>query len=340
MHPQLLRKLSKPSKVASILDWNKAFDNTVLSLNFHKNRVGIAVASHPSLGIPCIELEPLRFDSINGNRKNIAGSIDRHCLERFSDIIEGYKVCGVVVNWPLQSDTGRMGAACGRVIFALEQLVERSNESVIDGPCGSANANGNGSGNGSVYGTTKKNHDRGGFLSRPFCLWDAGHIDLKQRADPSKRVDVFGRCASYGRETTTTTQMDSVCTKITPAANTSTAVRDPQGHKKYFAGKAQYHEDELTVVLGVWDDFCREHWPDLYESSHLHNSYNNNNNNNNTSGNTITANGEELLCNEFGNSGTAATTTTTPDQIPIQMASPKLRNIAGMKQKKSLIIMR
>ena len=95
MHPQLLRKLSKPSKVASILDWKKSFDNTVLSLNFHKNRVGIAVASHPSLGIPCIELEPLRFDSNNGNRKNIAGSIDRHCLERFSDIIEGYKVCTI-----------------------------------------------------------------------------------------------------------------------------------------------------------------------------------------------------------------------------------------------------
>lgn len=229
------------------------------------------------------------------------------------------QVCGVVVNWPLQSDTGRMGAACGRVIFALEQLVQRSNESMIDSPYAN--------GNGTINGATIKNHDRGGFLSRPFCLWDAGHIDLKQRADPSKRVDVFGRCASYGRETTTTTQMDSVSTNNNN--NATTGPRDPQGHE-YFAGKEQYYEDELTVVLGVWDDFCREHWPDLYDS-HLHNSYTKNN---------ITANGEELICNEYSDSGIAAATTTTPDKIPIQMTSPKLRNITSMKQKKSLIIMR
>mmetsp|Transcript_87110 Transcript_87110/g.177533 ORF Transcript_87110/g.177533 Transcript_87110/m.177533 type:complete len:138 (+) Transcript_87110:306-719(+) len=101
MHPRLGSKLSKPSKVASILDWKKAFNNTVLAVNFHKNRVGIAVASHPSLGIPCRELEPLRFDgegnNNNGtnkirNKKNIAGAIDRECLERFSEIIETHKV--------------------------------------------------------------------------------------------------------------------------------------------------------------------------------------------------------------------------------------------------------
>ena len=92
MRQQLMRNLSKPSKVASILDWKKAFNHTVLAVNFHKNRVGIAVASHPSLGIPCLELEPLRFEDSGGNRKNIAGAIDRKCLERFSDIIEEYKV--------------------------------------------------------------------------------------------------------------------------------------------------------------------------------------------------------------------------------------------------------
>ena len=127
MHPQVMNKLIKPSKVASILDWKKAFNHTVLAVNFHKNRVGIAIASHPSLGIPCLELEPLRFDTnnntnnnndvndvndvndnqhhqhhhrlgnSNSNRnKNIAGAIDRQCLERFSDIIEEYKVRTVV----------------------------------------------------------------------------------------------------------------------------------------------------------------------------------------------------------------------------------------------------
>jgi hypothetical protein len=29
----------------------------------------------------------------------------------------------------------------------------------------------------------------------------------------------------------------------------------------------QYHEDENTVVVKVWEDFCRKHWPELYQSS-------------------------------------------------------------------------
>lgn len=92
MNVPVMRNLSKPSKVASILDWKKAFNHTVLAVNFHKNRVGIAVASHPSLGVPCLELEPLRFEDHSGNSRNIAGGIDRECLERFSDIIEEHKV--------------------------------------------------------------------------------------------------------------------------------------------------------------------------------------------------------------------------------------------------------
>ena len=38
---------------------------------------------------------------------------------------------------------------------------------------------------------------------------------------------------------------------------------DKSKEKNYFASKEQYYEDELTVVLGVWDDFCKEHWPEL-----------------------------------------------------------------------------
>ncbi|VEU34543.1 unnamed protein product [Pseudo-nitzschia multistriata] len=309
MHPQLLRKLSKPSKVASILDWKKASDNTVLALNIHKNRVGIAVASHPSLGIPCIELDPLRFDDSHGNRTNISRSIDRHCLERFSDIIEDYKVCGVVVNWPLQHDTGRMGAACGRVIFALEQLVERSNESTVD-IAEERLVGGNAAAN------DAKDHDGVGILSRPFCLWDAGHIDVKQRADPSKRVDAFGRCASYGREA-----------REPPVARGQER-RDNENENTYFASKEQYYEDELTVVLGVWDDFCREHWPDLYETR-----------GGNAEGILGKADGAHQApaspSNDYGDSEPA-----TPEKLPIRVSSPRLQNMAKMKQKKCLITMR
>ncbi len=201
---QVVSKLSKPSKVASVLDWKRVNGSTVLSLNFHKDRVGIAVASHPSTGVPCLELEPLRFT------KKHPHVIDSSCLDRFSKIIEEYKVCGVVVSWPLQSDTGRMGAACGRVIFALEQLWEKSNGGTND------------------------------LFSKPFCLWDSEHVVPKQRKDPTKKVDEFGRCASYGKTTK---------------------------KAEHIASKEQYHEDELTVVVGVWNNFCKEHWPELYANS-------------------------------------------------------------------------
>eukprot|EP00536_Pseudo-nitzschia_multiseries_P018750 jgi/Psemu1/57168/gm1.57168_g len=187
MHPQLLSKLSKPSRVASILDWKRHSQSsntnantstqqqqqqqahTVLALNIHKNRVGIAVASHPSLGMPCLELEPLRF-----RKRSIAGgAIDANCLERFAAIIEDYKVCGIVVNWPLQHDTGRMGAACGRVVFALEQLVERSNESWRKQQQQQQATNGNGNGIESNN-DHSNHHNNSGFLSRPFCLIPPG----------------------------------------------------------------------------------------------------------------------------------------------------------------------
>ena len=137
------------------------------------------------------------------------------------------QVCGIVVNWPLQRDTGRMGAACGRVLFALEQLWGRSNETIMVDESPEACTH-----------------------ELPFCLWDAGHINP---TDPSKKVDGFGRCASYGKE------------KEAPRTKELSSTTDQYFNKEknYFASKEQYFEDEQTVVLGVWNDFCNEHWPEL-----------------------------------------------------------------------------
>jgi hypothetical protein len=202
---KLMNQLSNPAKVASTLDWKRFSGSTLLSLNIHRNRIGIAVASHPSSGMNCVELDPLHFadDHI---------TIDKNCLERFQKIITDYKVCGIVVSWPLQHETGRMGAACGRVLYALEEIIDKS---------GSAENN---------------------VLSagRPLCLWDSGHIIPNHKSNPRLQVDSFGRCAQYG--------------------NTSTK-------QEYRASKEQYHEDELTVVQQVWNDFCKEHWPDLHAAS-------------------------------------------------------------------------
>ena len=129
----LLKVLTKPSKVASALDWKKVSGSTVLSLDIHKDRIGIAVASHPSYGIKCHTLEPITFES-----KHI--EIDENCLNRLSQVVSQYKVCALVVAWPLQHDTGKMGAACGRVLYALEHLMEL-NQTILS-------------------------------ASRPMCLWD------------------------------------------------------------------------------------------------------------------------------------------------------------------------
>lgn len=287
MNPQWMKRLNQPSRVASILDWKKTY--TLLAVNFHKNRVGIAIASHPSIGVPCLELEPLRFDT---DSKSIAGAINKDCLERFSTIVEEHQVCGVVVNWPLQRDTGRMGAACGRVVFALEQLWARSNESSSSSSTVTAAGT---STNVRTNSLRRNNNHRNseeqgiGILSRPFCLWDAGRIDI---ADPVKQVDSFGRCTSHGKEKQLSNDTDSLSTskpplseKIQPVLHrgyknknnnntastsiTRTSSTDQYFHdeKNYFAGSEQYYEDEQTVVLGVWEDFCREHWPDLCTST-------------------------------------------------------------------------
>mmetsp|Transcript_16702 Transcript_16702/g.48479 ORF Transcript_16702/g.48479 Transcript_16702/m.48479 type:complete len:243 (+) Transcript_16702:135-863(+) len=201
---KLMNRLSNPAKVASNLDWKRFSGATLLSLNIHRNRIGIAVASHPALGDGCHELEPLRFadDHI---------TIDKNCLERFRNIIDQYKVCGVVVSWPLQHETGRMGAACGRVLYALEEIVDK----------------------------TAGGEDNLLSTARPLCLWDSGHILPKQKNNPDLNVDSFGRCAQYGKSST---------------------------KKEHFASKEQYHEDELTVVQQVWNDFAKQHWPDVFKA--------------------------------------------------------------------------
>ncbi|OEU14684.1 hypothetical protein FRACYDRAFT_269638 [Fragilariopsis cylindrus CCMP1102] len=217
-----------------------------------------------------------------------------------------------------------MGAACGRVIYALEQLWEQSN--------GGNNSNNDNSNSNNHYHNNHNDDDNNnnginggsrGLLSIPFCLWDAGHIDLKQRTDPSRRVDAFGRCASYGGSSSSSSDSTSTSTKdssddhsilVSSSSSTSTSTVPESNNSnnnsntrnsKYFAGKEQYHEDELTVVVGIWNDFCKEHWPTLtlspptaistkaltnfqvqeqqqrQEAQYINNNNNNNNNKNN-----------------------------------------------------------
>jgi RNase H-fold protein (predicted Holliday junction resolvase) len=186
---KLMSVLTTPSKIASSLDWRK-ISGSVLSLDIHKDRIGLALASHPSYGE-----EACTFDAIKLPKK---GRMTEECKARLAEIVKDNKVCGVVVSWPLQQDTGKMGAACGRVLYTLEQLL---NDSSIITP------------------------------SRPLCLWDGVH-------STHEKEDEWGRCSAYSRTS------------------------DKEVHR---ASEEQYNQDENVVAAQVWDDFCRVHWPAMYE---------------------------------------------------------------------------
>jgi hypothetical protein len=149
-----MKVLTNPSKIASALDWRKV-SGSILSLNIHKDSICMAVASHPSFGERTQTL-----DSIKLLRR---GHADADIKEQLAEIVKEFKVCGVVVSWPIQTDTGRPGAACGRILHTLDDLLEDSN--VIS-------------------------------TSRPLCFWDGRHVVPETQ-------DEWGRCAAYARTTST-----------------------------------------------------------------------------------------------------------------------------------------
>lgn len=194
----LLKVLTTPSKIASALDWKK-LNGSVLSLDIHKDRIGLAVASHPSFG----EASKALADIPLGNKRN-GPRITPECKERLATLARNYRVCGIVVSWPLQHDTGRMGASCGRVLHTLDELLAENDSSTSTSLC---------------------------TPSRPLCLWDGDH-------SLPEAEDQWGRCTAYSRTSEKTV------------------------HK---ASEEQYNQDEKIVAANVWDDFCRSHWPELYQ---------------------------------------------------------------------------
>jgi hypothetical protein len=133
----LTKLLTTPNKVAHALEWRKA-SGSILSISVCKDKIDLAVASHPSLEDPVQPLPsiPLKLETVE-NHKVLPQSV----MDELDHIVKDWKVCGMVVSWPVQKE-GRCGAPCGRVLHTLDQLTERSN--VLSS-------------------------------SRPVCLWDREH---------------------------------------------------------------------------------------------------------------------------------------------------------------------
>ncbi|KAL3945384.1 MAG: hypothetical protein SGBAC_000517 [Bacillariaceae sp.] len=142
--------LTTPAKFASQFNWKKA-SAKVLSLEIQKGRIGLAVASHPSFQESVHVLEPLPL-----SRRALADTIPN----KLQEIVKQENICGFVVSWPIQQDTGKLGYSCGLVLNTLEQILEQTSDNPIM------------------------------TSSRPVCLWDGAHTNF-----PS--IDMWGRCPDY-----------------------------------------------------------------------------------------------------------------------------------------------
>mmetsp|Transcript_17526 Transcript_17526/g.25936 ORF Transcript_17526/g.25936 Transcript_17526/m.25936 type:complete len:243 (-) Transcript_17526:395-1123(-) len=199
---RLTKFLTTPSKIASALEWNK-LRASVLALDIRPHEIGLTLASHPQCGtyadVLTIKLESLPLTFGTSQNKKV---VDSSVATQLEEIVRSHKVCGFVVNWPLQKE-GRLGASCGRVLHALDSILEQSAESPIFSP------------------------------HRKFCLWDGAHVEMEQD-------DSFGRCSLYGTPST-------------------------EAHNQYvhLASIKQY--DQKREKVDIWDDFCHNHWPMLFE---------------------------------------------------------------------------
>ena len=246
--------LTTPSAVASALDWKK-LNGSVLTLNIHSNRISAAVATHPSSMISSTRTKPPPSSSARslpdiplGRRATVTDDT-RQRLQDYITRITDHPICGVIVAWPIQPDTGRMGAACGRVLHTLDQLLLPINPTTTTSD---ANANANDDAQdlaatnttttpSSSFSSTAHHHDHHQQRRRKqplWCLWDAG--DHTTTPPPP---DEWGRSSAFAGPS---------------LSSSSTTI--PTIHR---ASLEQYSTDEALTAMEVWNHFCQAHWPEL-----------------------------------------------------------------------------
>ena len=216
---RLLKMIAAPSKVARVLDWRRgaAGGGSVLNIDIHSDRVDLALGYHPSEQEEASRLDPIRLLP--------KGKLPEGAREELSKIVDEQNVLAFVVSWPVQQDTGRLGAACGRVFHTLEELIVSEHESLEsskdDGDSATAIFNSN----------------------RPLCLWDSHRSGNNWNM---KEQDPWGRDTAYGSQSYDDDE-------------------DKTSNKNYIhsASTEQYHQNANVVATQVWNDFMQTHWPQL-----------------------------------------------------------------------------
>jgi len=186
--------------------------------------------------------------------------------QQLADLVHAHNVCGFVVSWPLQRATGLAGAACGRTLHTIEELllavpVSSPSSSVPGASASPADT--------AAHTTTTPTPTAATTASlftrnRPLCLWDGIHME-------QPTMDKFGRSSVYTPSSSSSAAAAvEVVSSRKEAAEEATTTKTKQQqkatgrrHDEYRAAQAQYHEDETILAAQVWDDFVRANWPTL-----------------------------------------------------------------------------
>jgi len=187
---ELMKVLTTPSKIANALDWKKQIA-TIATIDVHADRIGLSISHHPSSSSGQDESTSSLSSSSSSSSSSLLSSslsslfyslpirqkgkfkIPDSSRQQLSDLVQENKVCGFVVSWPIQKDTGLMGASCGRTLFAIEELLLQPSSSLSSAAAAS-----------SVFTSNRK-----------ICLWDGGvHVH-----DDQIKTDILGRSSVHAR---------------------------------------------------------------------------------------------------------------------------------------------
>jgi len=113
----ITQNLTTPSKVAHVLDWHQA-SGAILGLNIVQDRIELAVASHPSLEEPTMELPSIPLRSATQDNRKV---LDSTVSQELAQTVKNFNVCGMIVAWPVQRE-GWCGKSCGKDLHTLDQI--------------------------------------------------------------------------------------------------------------------------------------------------------------------------------------------------------------------------
>lgn len=111
------RCLTSPKRVAQALEWKK-LSGSILTVAIDRDRLDLAVASHPATCDLPEKLPPVPVKTVTVDNQKV---LKRCALLELSAIIKDFHVCGIVVSWPVQPE-GWCGFSAGKVMHILDQL--------------------------------------------------------------------------------------------------------------------------------------------------------------------------------------------------------------------------